>query len=89
MKHIIFVVPFLLNSINGSAQGGWNIGYIPVDSIQSLHIGQSFQLDFKHPGSFQHQASHSPLAIRQRIAHEDTAFITMGCCPKDESFAQM
>jgi len=47
MKNISFVILLLLSSNNCFSQGGWNIGYVPIDSINQDLIGRDIKLDFR------------------------------------------
>lgn len=45
-KNLIFTILLFL-SLTVNAQGGWNIGYIVVDSITLSEIGKNIKIDFK------------------------------------------
>src|SRR5688572_10501900 len=38
---------FLFLNQNLIAQGGWDLNYIPINSLNSNHIGQEIRIDFK------------------------------------------
>ena len=47
MKRLfVSILPFIFTSVS-SAQGSWNIGYIPVDRLHKDHIGKIIRIDFK------------------------------------------
>jgi hypothetical protein len=47
MRKTILLLTFLLFSSNIFSQGGVNVNYIPVDSINTRYIGQKCKIDFK------------------------------------------
>jgi hypothetical protein len=54
------------------AEGGWNIGYVEVDSINESHKEMPLKLDFKTPI---YKVTKSKLSIRSKITNQDTAYI--------------
>ncbi len=50
MKLILFLIIFLLQfvSVDSFSQGGWDIGYIRIDSVNKSLIGRIVKIDLKH-----------------------------------------
>jgi len=62
-------------TLSSSAQGSWNIGYVPVDSIDKAHVGHSFKIDFKTPDI--ETKSPAVRTIRSYVGFRDTGYIFM------------
>ena len=46
LKNLVFTF-LIFMSLNVFAQGGWDIGYVVLDSITGLQIGEKIKIDFK------------------------------------------
>ncbi|MCT4561483.1 MAG: hypothetical protein N4A41_08905 [Crocinitomicaceae bacterium] len=68
---ILLIIP-LLYSFYTFGQGGWDIGYVDIDSVGNEYIGQDVKIDFLKAPETQ---SVNPLEIRKIISNEDSAFI--------------
>jgi hypothetical protein len=75
MLRLICLIPLIFLAIFSNAQGSWNIGYIPVDSINAGHIGRTVKIDFRTP-----VVDGKPPAdrnIRSYVEIKDTVFMNI------------
>ena len=73
---IIFILIGLqIFAINGLSQGGWNIGYIEVDSIAEKDISRQVKIDFKRNYSLVQDIEKK--SIRYFIEPQDTTLINI------------
>jgi hypothetical protein len=66
-----FTFSFLFSS-NLFGQGGWNIGYLPIDSVGLSDIGRDVKLDFAGNTKF---SSGNSNQVRTIVSPQDTAKI--------------
>ncbi|MCE7991646.1 MAG: hypothetical protein HEP71_06690 [Roseivirga sp.] len=64
----------LLIPFSSLAQGGWDIGYIPIDSIKPTDIGKDIKLDFRAASD---TTSRVPDFLINFVGKEDTATIML------------
>ena len=70
----IFTSTFLLSlTIFCKAQGGWNIGYVKVDSISKNHLGLRVRIDFRSSGTW--KSSGRKRHIRSYVGTKDTGTV--------------
>lgn len=74
MKNIIFIISLLLIGNYCFSQGGWNIGYVAVDSIRQDLIGKDVKLDFRNESD---TTKSIPSFLMNFIASEDSAAILL------------
>jgi hypothetical protein len=72
MKILIVLTILLafLFSFDSSGQGGWNIGYLPTDSVGLSDIGKDVKLDFAGKSIFSPGNSNQ---VRTIVSPQDTA----------------
>lgn len=58
-----------------NAQGGWNIGYLKVDSINKKHLGKIVRIDFKSTNAW--TSPDGQRHIRSYVGTKDTGTITV------------
>ena len=58
-----------------NAQGGWNIGYLKVDSINTNHLGKIVRIDFKSTNAWTNPDGQRH--IRSYVGTKDTGTITV------------
>jgi hypothetical protein len=56
------------------AQGSWNIGYLPVDSISRLHLGRMVKIDFR---SFVYYEHVDKRPVRSYVGTRDTGSLSI------------
>lgn len=71
---VFFIVSFITISY---AQGGWDLAYVPVDSIQSNWIGKEIRLDFKSSSSDNISGDVSSFKIRNLLSKRDTVTLVV------------
>jgi hypothetical protein len=69
----ILFLPFL--TLISNAQGSWNIGYIPVDSIDPEDINKEVKIDFRH--TRRHFDEKINRSFRYFISSKDTGQIQL------------
>jgi hypothetical protein len=74
LKLLSTIILVLLTSFC-NAQGSWDIGYVPVDTINTQHIGQIVRIDFKSNSSLIN--SDSRRSIRSYVGKKDTGTLTV------------
>ena len=73
----IFILVILLTPIfHATSQGGWNIGYIEIDSISAKDAGKSVKIDFKQKHIVNKEKKNR--SVRQLVEPKDTGQITLG-----------
>lgn len=72
MSRLIAILILVSLAFTASSQGNWNIGYIPIDSLQPSDTGRQVKIDFKHPG-----INTPPRQIRHFVEPKDTGQITL------------
>jgi hypothetical protein len=72
---LISATLLVLLTFIGHAQGGWNIGYLPVDSISKNHIGRVVRPDFKTKNPWLNAAGQR--GIRSYVGTTDTGIVTI------------
>src|SRR5690349_3142018 len=74
MLRLISLVTLIFLALSSHAQGSWDIGYIPIDSVSDRHIGREVKIDFKtRIADGKSLARH----MRSYIETRDTALITV------------
>ena len=63
---------FFFTSVNCLGQGGWDIGYISVDSLGKQDIGRDLKIDFRNESD---TSNTIPSFIMNLVAIEDTVTI--------------
>ena len=66
---------FVILTISCSAQGSWDIDFIPVDTINTQHIGQIVRIDFKTNNHLKN--SKGQRSIRSYVGKKDTGTVTI------------
>lgn len=66
---------FLFLTMFCNAQGGWNIGYLEVDSINENHLGKIVRIDLKSTNAW--TSSDGQRHIRSYVGTKDTGTITI------------
>jgi hypothetical protein len=74
MHKLLFLMFLILSTLSSKSQGGWNIGYIKIDSINKTHIGQKVKVDFK---SVPKEIPNTLRSIRSYVGTKDTGSITI------------
>jgi len=70
---MLFVAITNMFSVNAHGQGGWNIKYLPVDSINESLLGREVRIDFKSNPS--DRIKGRVINIRKMLANRDTVNI--------------
>ena len=69
----ILLIAFFVGSVTTSfAQGGWDLAYIPINSIDNNWVGKEVRLDFKSSSSDTISGTVSTLKIRGLLSKKDT-----------------
>ena len=71
---LILLSAFFFTSVNCSGQGGWNIGYISVDSLGKQDISRDLKIDFRSESD---TLNTIPSFIMNLVAIEDTVTLYM------------
>ena len=85
LKQVIIVTLLTLTS-SGYAQGGWDMIYLPVSSVDSLLIGKEVRLDFKCGSKDVVEGNINRLAIRKLLFKSDT--VTLKVAGKKRKFVE-
>lgn len=73
MRDLLLISILLLSVYTAFGQGGWDIGYVAVDSINNDLIGELVKVDFKHKWRYKKKAN----SVRDFVTPQDTAFISV------------
>lgn len=73
MLKLLISAILLFLTIVCNAQGGWNIGYLKVDSINKNHIGKIVRIDFKSKNAW--ISTDGQRDIRSYVGTKDTGTI--------------
>ncbi len=71
VKKIILLITFLNISSFAFAQGAWELGYTPIDSISESWIGKEVRIDFKSDSNDVINGIVSTFDIRKLLSNKD------------------
>jgi hypothetical protein len=71
MKKIFTLILIIYPVTHTLCQGGWDIGYLEIGSINVSHVGKSVKIDFKHNSVQNGKAKW----VRSYVIPEDSAII--------------
>ncbi len=68
------VLPLLLMVLNSFSQGGWDIDFIPIDSLSTDDVGRDVKIDFTKNSTIQDSVTQHLMFF---ISREDTGSVTL------------
>lgn len=76
-KIILFLIFFNIYAFSYS-QGGWDLGYIPLDSINKSWISKEVRIDFKSTRNDNVKGLVKTFDIRKLLSNKDTVTLNIG-----------
>lgn len=76
-KTVLFLIFFNIYTFSYS-QGGWDLGYVPLDSINESWINKEVRIDFKSTNDDEIKGIVNTFAIRKLLSSKDTITLNIG-----------